>query len=111
MSIPALSPYTIKATPLAQKAVAAAAISGTYSQVGTSFADGIVMLIIISTLDQAVQISYNGVTDHMPIPAGAAVVLDFKSDGMVLGGNFGIFVKEIGNPTTGSLYVSSFTVG
>lgn len=108
MTLPQMQSIS-RAVPVAQKVIAAAAISGTYALVGTVFADPTILLIIVSTLDQAVQLSFNGTTDHLPLPAGATLVLDFKSDLLVLGAGAGVYVKEIGNPTTGSLYVSSFT--
>lgn len=110
MGIPGLTPYAQKAVPVAQKSIAAAGISTSYAVVGSIFSNPVVLLTIVSTLDQAVQISWDGVSDHMPMPAGGTLVLDFRSDFVCFPGNLGVYVKEIGNPTTGSLYVSAFTL-
>lgn len=99
-----------KAVPQAQRSIAAASIGGSYTLVGTIFTTNVVLLIIVSTLDQHVQISLDGVNDFMPVLSGSAIVLDFKSDGAPLSGNYGVYVKEIGNPTTGNLYVSVVSV-
>ena len=106
----ALSPYFREAKPLAQRSVAAAGISATYALVGTVFGEGVVAIILVSTLDQTVQLSFDGTTDFMPLVAGATAVIDFKTNQIALGGSRGIYVKEIGNPTTGSLYVSAIGV-
>lgn len=110
MGVPGLTPYAQRAVPIAQKSIAAASISGTYAITGSIFSDPVVMLVIVSTLDQAVQVSWDGVSDHIPIVAGGTVVLDFRSDFICFPGIYGVYVKEIGNPTTGSLYVSAFTL-
>lgn len=110
MGIPGLTPYAQKAVPVAQKSAAAAAIGATYTIVGSIFSNPIVMLVIVSSLDQPVQLSWDGVTDHMPLLAGGTIVLDFRSDEIAFPGNLGVYVKEIGNPTTGNLYVSAFTL-
>lgn len=98
------------ATPLAQIAYAAASITNTYTLAG-SFTAGVDMMYIISTLDTAVQISFNGTTDHIAVPPGstvpAIIPIEFRTNQMSFS-KPNIFVKEIGNPTTGSLYVCAF---
>lgn len=106
----ALSPYFREAKPLEQRSIAAAGISGTYALVGSVFGEGVVTLLIVSTLDQTVQLSFDGSTDFIPMVAGATLVIDIKANQIVLGGWRGVYVKEIGNPTTGSLYVSAIGV-
>lgn len=105
----ALSNYITKAIPIAQKSIAAASISGTYAIVGSTFGVPMVQLIIVSTLDQAVQISLDGTTDFIPVVAGATIALDLRINNIAAPANFGVYVKEIGNPTTGSLYVGGFS--
>lgn len=111
MSVPAgLSPYKQKAVPLTQRSIAAASIGSSYSLVGSIFSDPVVLLIIVSTLDQDVQISWDGSADHLALPSSGTLVIDFKSDDIVFPGNFGVYVKQIGTPTTGTLYISAFTL-
>jgi hypothetical protein len=106
----ALSPNYREANVIAQKVMAAASVGVTYSLVGTTFGAGVINLLIVSTLDQPVQISLDGTTDFIPIPAGATLIIDLKSNYVALGGWRGVYVKEIGNPTTGSLYVGAIGV-
>lgn len=100
-----------KAIPLTQIAYAAASITSSYTIAGT-FSSGVEVMYIISTLDQPVQISFDGVNDHIAVPAGNTVPvympLNFKDNKMVLPNPI-IAVKEIGDPMTGSLYVCAFT--
>lgn len=105
------SMWITNAVPLTQVSVAAASISGTYSIAGT-FTAPVIMMMIVSTLDQPVQVSFDGVHDHVAVPAGSTVPVfmpfNFKDNCSVLP-TPSISVKEIGNPTTGSLYVSAFS--
>ena len=101
----ALSPYFREAKPLPQKSIAAASIGATYSIVDSVFGEGIITLIIVSTLDEDIQISLDGVDDFIPVVAGATIIIDVKSNQAAFGGYRAVYVKEIGNPTTGSLYV------
>ena len=106
----ALSQNYLEASPIAQKVAAAASITASYTLVGSIFGQGLINLIIVSTLDQPVQISLDGVTDWIPIPAGATLIIDLKSNLSAFGGWRGVYVKQIGVPTTGSLYVSGIGV-
>lgn len=100
-----------KAIPMTQLSVAAAAITSSYTLVGT-FSSWMNFGFIVSTLDQPVQISFDGINDHVAVPAGSTVPvcipLNFKDNLMSLP-TPSISVKEIGNPTTGSLYIGGFT--
>lgn len=109
-TVSGLSPYPQEAIPLAQRVAAAAAISSSYALVGTIFSKPLLTLLIVSTLDQTVQISLDGTTDFIPIPVGATLVLDVRSGNAAFAGWRGVYVKEIGNPTTGSIYVSGITI-
>lgn len=104
-----LAPYPVRAIPIAQKSLAAASITNSYTLVGSIFSAPVVLLIIVSTLDQTVQLSWDGSTDAIPLLAGGTLVLDFKSDQITFPGNLGVYVKEIGNPASGSVYVGAFS--
>jgi hypothetical protein len=109
MSNNGLATWGAALAPLDQRSVAAASIGSSYTLIGAKFGRGVVQLIISGNLDQAVQISFDGVTDHIPFFNGQSpLVLDFRSCNGALQGYQGVYVKEIGNPTTGSLYVSAF---
>lgn len=99
------------ASPLPQIEYAASSITSSYTLAG-SFFKSVSIMLIVSTLDQPVQVSFDGTNDHIAVPAGSTVPvfipIDFKSNGCFFS-NVNVFVKEIGNPSTGSLYVSAFT--
>jgi len=102
-----MSALISNAIPVAQLTLAAAAISTSYAVAGT-FTRPVVAMWIISTLDQAVQVSFDGgVTDDFAVPAGNTVPviipIEFKNFNTVFPMK-PIAVKEIGNPTTGSIY-------
>ncbi len=96
---------------LTQLTVAAASITSSYTAVG-QFTGPLVDGYVISTLDQPVQLSFDGIHDHLAVPAGSTVPvfmpLNFKANLTALPAS-GISVKEIGNPTTGSLYICGYT--
>lgn len=110
MGIPGLSQYTQASIPLVQQTIAAASIGATYTVVGSIFGRAVVMLIVLSTLDATVQLSLDGINDWMAIPAGGTLVTDEKTNGIVLEGWRGIYVKRIGTPASGSLYVGGFSL-
>lgn len=105
-----LNNFNAIARPLAIRSIAAASITNAYQLVGALFGQGIVWLEITSTLDQAVMVSLDGSTDFIAVPAGNTVPvfipINLKANGAVIPGQYGIYVKEIGNPAAGSLYVS-----
>lgn len=102
-----------RAVPLTQRTAAFGAITSSYTLVGTVFSASPVFLYIMSTLDQAVQISWDGVTDAIAIPIGSVtpvyIAIDLKANGIAMSGGLGVYVKEIGNPGAGSLFVGGFT--
>jgi hypothetical protein len=99
------------AEPLTQVAYAAASITASYTNAG-NFSSPVEFMIIVSTLDQPVQISFDGTHDHIPVPAGSTtpvfIPVNFKQNRLTFPTPT-IFVKRIGTPTTGNLYVSAFT--
>lgn len=99
------------ASPLIQITYAAASITASYTLAGT-FTNSVVLMIFISTLDQPVQVSFDGTNDHIAIPAGSTtpvyMPINFKNNKIVFQ-RPSIYVKQIGVATTGSLYVSAFT--
>lgn len=110
MSIPGLTPNNQRAIPLIQRTLAAGSIGANYSLVGSIFSTPVVLLIVVSTLDEDVQLSLDGSTDFIPLVSRGLMVLDEKTNGIVLSGEKGVYVKRIGTPTSGSIYVGGFTI-
>lgn len=99
------------AIPLTQIAYAFGSITASYTVAG-SFTKAVDFLVFISTLDAAVQVSFDGVNDHIAIPAGSTTPvyfpIPFKANGMNMGPTV-IAVKRIGTPGAGSLYACAFS--
>jgi len=99
--------------PEAQRAAAAVAITPSYSAIGTALLEPAVFVMFVNGTDEDVQISLDGVNDAFPLLAGAAFVFDISSDkvaerGLFISRGTIFYVKEIGVPTTGSVYVSAW---
>lgn len=106
----ALSPTYQEMDYIEQKSIAAASIGASFTLVSSIFGAGVIQLIFYSSLDQDVQTSLDGSRNFVVIPAGATLILDLKSNNGAFSGAWGVYVKEIGNPTSGSLYVTPIIV-
>lgn len=90
-----------------------AAIGAAYVAVGTAISNPSRIFILNNLTDEDLMFSFDGVTDHIAIAGPGSFVLDITSNKGVEGGLFlargtTIFVKEIGTPTTGAVYISTF---
>lgn len=100
-----------RAVPVAQLTIAAVSVAAGYTAIGT-FSAPLVWVMVMSTLDQPVQLSFDATNDNLAVPAGNTtpvfIPIDFKSNLMALG-NLTVSVKRIGTPTTGNLYICGFS--
>lgn len=110
MSIPGSSPYNHTAIPLVQRSLAAGSIGAGYTLVGSIFSAPVVLLLIVSTLDEDIQLSLDGTTAFIPLLAGGTIVLDEKTNGIALPGWRGVYASQLGIPTSGAVYVGGFTL-
>lgn len=97
--------------PEAQRSLAAASVTAGYAKIGTPFAHPALFVMFINATDQDVQISLDGSTDNFPLLSRSAFVFDVSSDKVVDRGLFiaqgtQVWAKQIGVPTTGSVYVT-----
>jgi hypothetical protein len=104
---------SIKLLPEAVRSLAFGSISGTYAGVGTPLSNPSRIILIQNLTDALVMISFDGITDHLPVAADGFVLLDVTanktvSQGFYIAEGTRFYVKEIGTPTTGSVYISSF---
>jgi len=103
--------WNSRAIPVTQLTLGEASMGTSYVLIGT-FTVPIELLVITSTLDAAVQVSFDGVHDHIPMGIGntvpSQVELNFKTNHMILA-PISVFVKNIGTPGAGSIFVSAFT--
>jgi hypothetical protein len=97
-----------------QRVIAAGAISGIYAGIGTVYTHPVRLYMLQNFTDAALQFSWDGIDDHFPLPAGGSMIIDVTSNKSATGGMFAIsendrtYVKRIGIPTTGSVYLSIF---
>ena len=117
MSTPTVSPYSaltqanLPARPFTQVSTAFGSVTGSYVAIGGhNFQVPMLIVIIVSTLNATVQWSWDGVNPAFPIVAGATIIIDFKSDNIPLPANYGPYVKTLGSPSSGSIYVGGFSV-
>ena len=95
------------------RTAAAAAVMVGYTAIGTALANPCRQFFIQNLTDQSVMISFDGINDAFPLPANGFIFDDvsanntheaefFLPQGMIF------YVKQIGAPATGSVYVSVF---
>lgn len=94
-----------------QRSLGFASISGTYAGVGSSLSNPARMVIVNNLTDATLQFSIDGITDHFVLAAQASMVLDLSSNqtreqGFFMAEGDRLYVKEIDNPTSGSVYFS-----
>ena len=95
------------------RTLAFGSIIGTYVGVGTSFSKPIRMLYVLNTTDALLMFSLDGINDHFPLIASGYIMLDIATNktldkGFYLAEGSRIYVKQIGAPGSGSVYVSTF---
>lgn len=86
-------------------------VSG-YTAIGTPLLYPAHLILVQNNTDALVMFSTDGVNDHFPLPANGYIILDVTSNKSLAQGFFimagtTFFVKQIGTPTTGSVYVTS----
>ncbi len=104
--------YSRAATFDAQKSLAFGSIGASYTIVDSILFSSTRMLMVVNATDALLQFSTTGATDHFVIPASTSVIFDFASnDAQVvpwfLPAKKAVYVKEIGTPTTGAVYVTA----
>ena len=94
--------------------VASGAVGAPYSTVGDPMTHPIRTIIFQNTMDTGLMLSFDGVTDHLPIITNGYMAIDIASNktspqGFYLAEGQQIFVRQLGGvPSSGSLYVSVF---
>ena len=97
-----------------QRTLAFGAIVAGYTGIGTSLNYPARMLLFQNLTNALLQFSFDGVNDNFPLPAGGLFVLDVTTNTMTNLQTFSapkgqrFYVKQIGVPTSGAVYVNSF---
>lgn len=103
----------IKLLPEAVRSLAFGSISAAYMGIGIPLTNPSRIIMIQNFTDADLMVSFDGITDHLPVAASGFVLLDVTANKTVTQGFYiaegtRFYVKEIGTPTSGSIYVSSF---
>jgi len=88
-------------------------IGTAYTGIGGSMNKPIRIFFLQNLTDVNLFFSFNGIDDHFPLPANGFILLDITSNKTISQGFFlaegqRIYVKQIGVPTTGSVYLTTF---
>ena len=94
-----------------QRELAFGDVEGTYVAVGTPLNNAIRQFFIQNLTDVTLQFSFDGINDHFPLPSNGFFLDDICSNTSVSQGFFiakgtTLYVKEIGTPSSGSVYFS-----
>ena len=108
-----MSAFSIKILPEPVRSLAYTSISGTYMGVGAPLADPSRLIIFQNYTDATLMVSFDGITDHLPVAANGFVLFDITANGTTTAGFYiaegtRFYVKEVGTPSTGSFYISTF---
>lgn len=109
-----MSALAIKLLPEAVRSLAFGSISGTYAGLGLPLSNPSRMIMIQNYMDQAVMISFDGITDHIPVASNGFVLLDITANktvnqGFYIAEGTRFYVKELSTPpASGSVYLSTF---
>lgn len=103
----------IRLLPETQRSLAFGSIGAAYAGVGTAMTQKIRILYVFNQTDALLQFSFDGVNDHFVLPSLGYILLDItanktREQGFFLGEGQRVYVKRIGTPTSGSVYVSTF---
>lgn len=100
-----------------QRSLAFGSIGATYMGIGASLSRPIIQYFVQNGTDAWLQFSFDGVNDHFPLPPNGFFLSDVSSNqsgraqGLLLAEGERFYVKQIGTPTTGNVYVSTFYGG
>ena len=97
----------MRAQPLVMQSLAFGSVGSSYV-VAATFTQPLVQLLLYSTYDVNILLSLDGTNDFMEFPSKGTLILDEKTNGILLTGLYGVFIKELGSaPTLGNFRVSA----
>jgi hypothetical protein len=89
------------------------AMSAAYTGIGTAFAHPIRIFELQNLTDELMFFSFDGVTDHIALPANGFLLLDITTNktatqGFFIGEGTRIYVRYSSIPTLGAVYLMAF---
>lgn len=103
----------IRLVPDTLRSLAFGSIGAAYMGIGTAITESIRIFHLQNLTDATLMFSFGGVIDHIVIPSGGYLLIDVTANktyerGFYIGEGERLYVKEIGTPTSGSVYLSTF---
>jgi len=103
----------IRLVPESVRSLAFGSIGAGYTGIGTAIVNPVRMFHIQNLTDVTLMFSYDGVNDHFPLPPNGFLLLDITANksrdhGFYLAEGTRVYVKEVGTPTSGSVYLTVY---
>jgi hypothetical protein len=104
---------SIRFLPETCRSLAFGSVGASYIGIGTSFTRPIRMLMVQNLTDVSLWFSFDGINDHFPLPTDGYLMLDItankiSSQGFFIAEGQRLYVKDLGIPSSGSVYVTTF---
>ena len=95
------------------RSLAFGSIAAGYTLIGTKLAHPSHQLYIQNLTDVQLMFSFDGTSDHLTLPSNGFYLCDITTNqapniGLYLAKGEGIYVKRVGVPSKGAVYVTSF---
>ena len=93
------------------RSLAYTSVASGYTAIGTPLVYPARQIFVQNDTDVTLMFSIDGVNDHFPLPTSGFLLLDITSNktheqGFYIGQGTTFYVKEVGSPSTGTVYVS-----
>lgn len=104
----------LKILPEPVRTLAFGSIGAAYMGIGTALENPARVVFLQNLTDATLMFSFDGVDDHFPLPSFGFLLLDIASNKTGASQAFYVsegtrfYVKELGTPTSGSVYVTPF---
>ena len=108
-----MSKNAIRFKPEPIRSLGFASIVAGYTAIGTAIANPIRIFYLQNLTDEPLMFSFDGVDDHIVLETAGYLLIDVTankslSDGFYIAQGDRLYVKRLGTPTTGSVYLSVF---
>jgi len=95
------------------RSLAFGSIAAGYTGVGTRFDHAVRIFFVQNLTNVSLMFSFDGISDHFALPQNGYLLIDVtqnktQDQGFYIAQDTRLYVKEIGNPTSGSVYLSLF---
>lgn len=103
----------IRLMPEPVRSLAFGSIGAGYMGIGSPLANAARIVFIQNLTDETLMFSLNGIDDHFPLFAESFLLLDVTANktvpqGFYIAEGTRFYVKEVGTPSSGSVYVTVF---